>query len=128
MRFFQVATMLGAVVVFAACGGGTSTTTTRPGGGSPAASVAAVACSGSGGEAVAIQNFAYNPATASVAVGETVTWTNNDSAPHTVTFDSGPDCGNLANGETTSATFAQAGTYPYHCTIHNNMRGSVEVQ
>jgi plastocyanin len=125
----QFLMMLTAVMAFAACGGGGPSGTSRPAGGSaPAASAAAVACTGSGGEAVAIQNNTYVPTPASVGVGSTVTWTNNDSISHTVTFDTGPDCGNLAGGATKSAMFAQAGTYPYHCTIHPNMKGTVEVQ
>ena len=142
VRFLQFLTMLGAVMVFAACGGapsgGSPSGTTRPpaasvgGGSAPAASAggggAAVACTGSGGQAVSIQNTAYNPASTTVSTGSSVTWTNNDAFAHTVTFDSGPDCGNLAGGATKTATFSQAGTYPYHCTIHSNMKGTVVVQ
>ena len=134
MRFLQFLTMLGAALVFAACGGGTPTGTARPAGGTaPAASVsggggAAVACSGSGGQAVSIANFAFNPASATASVGSTVTWTNNDSTAHTVTFDAGPDCGNVAGGATKSATFTSTGSFAYHCTIHPNMKGTVVVQ
>ena len=139
MRILQFLTMLGALMVFASCGGGTpagttgparTTSATAPAAGTPAAPGGAevIACQGSNGEAVAIQNFAYSPATVTVSLGSIVTWTNNDTAPHTVTFDSGPDCGNLANGATTSAAFAQAGTYAYHCTIHSQMRATVVVE
>src|SRR5215210_8003660 len=102
VRFLRFLSMFGAVMVFAACGGGTPSggtggaATTRPAGGTPAAASAAggsaVACTGSGGQAVSIQNFAYNPPSATAPTGSSVTWTNNDSAAHTVTFDSGPDC------------------------------------
>jgi plastocyanin len=138
VRFLRVLSMFGAVMVFAACGGGTPSGgtggagTTRPAGGTPAAASAAgrsgVACTGSGGQAVSIQNFAFNPASTTVSAGSSVTWTNNDSAPHTVTFDSGPDCGNLANGATKTATFSTAGSYAYICTIHPQMKGTVVVQ
>ena len=135
MRFLQFLTMLAAALLFAACGsGGTTTATTRPAGPSaagpvgPSAAGAAVACSGTGGQAVAIQNSAFNPASITVTTGATVTWTNNDSTAHTVTFDSGPDCGQLANGATKSATFSTAGSYAYHCTIHSFMKGTVVVQ
>ena len=127
MRFLQFLTMLAAALVFAACGGGSPAGTTRPGGASAAASVAPIACTGTGCQAVSIANFAFNPASATVSSGGTVTWTNTDSTAHTVTFDSGPDCGNLANGATKTATFSQAGTFPYHCTIHPNMKGTVTV-
>jgi plastocyanin len=78
---------------------------------------------------VTIQNFAFSPATITVTVGTTVTWTNNDGATHTVTSDTGVfDSGNMANGKTYSRTFSQAGTFTYHCTIHPNMKATVIVQ
>jgi plastocyanin len=77
---------------------------------------------------VGIANFAFTPATVSVTAGSTVTWTNADSAAHTVTFDGGPDCGQLATSSSVTATFAKAGTYSYHCTIHPTMKGTVTVQ
>ena len=78
---------------------------------------------------VAIQNFAYSPATVTVKVGTTVTWTNNDSVAHTVTADSGagPDSGSLARGETYQFTYQTAGTFTYHCTPHPYMKGTVVV-
>jgi plastocyanin len=129
MRLVQFLAMLGAVLAFAACGGGGPATTTGPVG-SPAGATAAtaVACTGSGGQAVSIQNFAFNPASVTVAAGGTVTWTNNDSTAHTVTFDSGPNCQQLSGSETKTATFSVAGSYPYHCSIHPTMKGTVVVQ
>jgi plastocyanin len=71
--------------------------------------------------------FAPNPIT--VAVGTTVTWTNNDSTGHTVTSNTGAfDSGALGAGKTFSFTFQTAGTYQYHCTFHAGMVGSVVVQ
>jgi plastocyanin len=87
-----------------------------------------VTCSGTGGQAISIQNFAFNPASTTVAAGGTATWTNGDSTTHTVTFDSGPECGRVDTGGTVTAAFSQAGTYPYHCSIHNSMKGTVVVQ
>ncbi len=81
---------------------------------------------------VAIENFKFNPASIVVAVGETVTWTNKDTAPHTVTIISmiGEtfDSGQLEAGQTYSHTFSTAGTYPYKCSLHPGMRGSVIVR
>ena len=80
--------------------------------------------------AVTIDNFAFSPANITVKKGTTVTWTNKDSATHTVTSTSGPasfDSGNLPNGKTYSFTFNTAGTYQYHCTIHSGMTGTVTV-
>jgi plastocyanin len=80
------------------------------------------------GAAVAIAGFAFDPAETDVAAGDTVTWTNNDSADHTVTFEDGSaDSGNIANGGTFEFTFDTAGEYAYRCDIHPSMTGTVVV-
>jgi plastocyanin len=75
---------------------------------------------------VEISNFAFNPATITVSKGATVTWTQKDDAPHTVTG-TGFDSGTLAKGQTFSHTFNDAGTFDYGCSIHSGMRGKVIV-
>jgi amicyanin len=86
------------------------------------------------GNAVTIQNFAFNPQTITISVGETVTWTNQDSAPHSVMDDPGlPDVSGLSSavlskGGSYSFTFDQAGTWNYYCSIHPSMKGTVVVQ
>ena len=82
---------------------------------------------GGGGTEVSIANFAYNPATIQVQAGDPVTWTNDDSAPHTVTFADGPDSGNLNPGATFEHAFEAGGEYEYVCQIHPAMRGKVSV-
>jgi plastocyanin len=87
---------------------------------------------GSGGKAgagaVEIANFAFAPGSRSVKVGDSVKWTNQDGATHTVTADDGAfDSGNLADGKSFSFTFDQAGTFAYHCNIHQSMTGKVTV-
>jgi len=78
---------------------------------------------------VSIENFAFMPANLTVAVGDTVTWTNNDDAPHTATASNGAfDSGTLDNGGTFSFTFTTAGTYAYICEIHPQMTGTITVQ
>ena len=79
---------------------------------------------------VEISNFAYSPQEVTVKVGDTVTWTNMDSAIHTVTSDNGNelDSATLSQGDTYSHTFESAGTYDYHCTIHPYMKGKVVVE
>lgn len=72
-------------------------------------------------------NIAYTPTSSSVSSGGTVTWTNGDAVAHTVTFDNGPDCGNVAAASSVTVTFSAAGTYNYHCTIHPQMKGTVTV-
>jgi plastocyanin len=79
--------------------------------------------------AVAISGFSYSPGTVTVAVGDTVTWTNSDAQGHTATADGGSfDTGTLGNGETGTVTFSAAGSFPYHCTIHPQMTGTVVVE
>jgi plastocyanin len=78
---------------------------------------------------VKIQYFHYSPQSIFINVGETVIWTNADSAPHTSTSDtlvwnSGP----LAQGQTFAYTFNVPGGYSYHCSIHPGMVGHVLVR
>lgn len=77
----------------------------------------------------------YDPSPANVAVGTTVTWTNNDATLHTATSgtpDSGPsgefDSSYLAKGKTFQHTFDKAGTFDYYCTLHPFMVGQVVVK
>ena len=80
-------------------------------------------------QAVPIQGFAFKPATVTVNVGDTVTWTNEDTAPHTATASDGSfDTGSLKKGASGSHTFSKAGSFAYICTIHPNMKGTVVVQ
>jgi plastocyanin len=83
-----------------------------------------------GGEEVTatIEGFAFNPGTIEISAGTTVTWTNNDSAPHTVTAEGGAfQSGRLNQGDTFSFTFDEPGTYTYYCEFHPNMSGTVIV-
>lgn len=79
---------------------------------------------------VDIQNFAYAPDPVTIPVGGSVTWTNRDSAPHTVT---GQDrdvlqSGTLNQGESFTQTFDTPGTYTYFCEFHPNMQGTLIVE
>lgn len=80
---------------------------------------------------IKIDNFSFGPASLTVAVGTTVTWTNRDDIPHTVvstddakTFKSKV----LDTDEKFSFTFTKAGTFSYFCSIHPKMTGKVIVQ
>ncbi len=78
---------------------------------------------------VSIQNFAFNPPNITVPPGSTVTWVNNDMAPHTTTSDNGVwDSETLQPGRSFSFTFKTPGTFMYHCEIHPFMMGSVTVR
>ncbi len=75
-----------------------------------------------------MQNFAYQYANMQVRVGTTVTWTNQDSAPHSVTFKNGmKESGLLSQGQSFSYTFNTPGTYEYYCTLHPSMIATVTV-
>ncbi|MFA4826359.1 MAG: cupredoxin family copper-binding protein [Methanoregula sp.] len=82
--------------------------------------------------AITIKNFAFSPATLTIKTGATVTWTNDDSAPHTVVSDAGSPVPftspQLATGASYPQTFTRAGTYGYHCSIHPSMKGTIVVE
>ena len=76
-----------------------------------------------------IVGYEYAPGDVTVATGDTITWTNSDTAPHTVTSTSGSvlDSPTMQQGDTWSFTFTLPGSYPYYCAIHPDMKGSVTV-
>jgi plastocyanin len=80
--------------------------------------------------AVTIAGFAFSPASLTVKVGTTVTWTNTDSATHTVVWADGTrGSGSLTAGGTPyTRTFDTPGTFAYKCGIHASMTGTVVVQ
>jgi plastocyanin len=77
---------------------------------------------------VSIQGMAFTPSSITVTVGTTVKWTNKESIVHTVTSNTGIfNSGNIALNGVFSYTFNTAGSFPYHCTIHPSMTGTVTV-
>ncbi len=83
---------------------------------------------GPGTNAVTISGMSFSPATITVAVNTTVTWTNKDAITHTVTSDSGIfDSGNVTPGSSFSYTFTTTGNFAYHCKIHPTMVATVIV-
>ena len=81
---------------------------------------------------VDIPEIAFDPADITVKAGTTVTWTNSDDIPHTVTKDGGPgadfDSGDLDPGSEFEQTFEEKGTVDYVCTIHPGQAGTVTVE
>lgn len=80
---------------------------------------------------VKIDNFSFGPATLTVPAGTTVTWTNRDDIPHTVTSPDDPKLFKskvLDTDEKFSFTFTKPGAYPYFCSIHPKMTAKVIVQ
>src|ERR1700751_1037905 len=78
---------------------------------------------------VKIDNFVFGPQTLTVPIGATVTWTNKDDIPHTTVSTDGVFKSKVMDtDEKFSYTFTKAGTYPYYCSIHSKMTGTVVVK
>jgi len=129
MRQIHLAILLVCVAAAAGCGGGgsspmttTPTPTPTPGGTSPF--MAAIPM---GASVLTTTAFVPNPIT--ITVGTTVQWTNNDNIAHDVTSQNNLFfSGNLNPGATYTHTFQSAGSFPYYCTIHPLMVGTITVQ
>jgi plastocyanin len=108
-------------------GGGGAETTEQPAGGGDDAGGGG---GGGGATEVSEEGIAFNPAEVTVSVGDTVTWTNNDTVEHDVTADgfSSGEPGGMAPGDTFDHTFQEAGTFDYVCTVHPGMEGTVTVE
>ena len=77
---------------------------------------------------VAVKDFKYNPLVVEVNVGDTVEWINNEqSVPHTITFDDNSFNENLLVGATTTRVFNEKGTFTYYCALHPSMQAQVIV-
>jgi plastocyanin len=77
---------------------------------------------------VTIADFSFTPASITIHVGDTVTWTNHGPSAHTATANNGSfNTGVLQKGQSGSHTFNTAGTFSYICSIHPFMHGTVVV-
>lgn len=110
------------LAIAAGCGAGD-----RQAGPTPDQPAASPSPAAGGSHAVDIFDFGYNPATFQTSAGTTITWTNTGDAPHTVTFEEGPDSGQIEPGGTFEHAFDTPGIHDYMCTIHPSMRGVVNV-
>jgi plastocyanin len=112
-----VAAVLTAVATATACGAEQQTTqTAETSVGPPAATIS-------------ISNFTFDTP-ASVPAGATIAVKNSDPAEHSVTADSGNTFSvDIEAGETATFTApSQPGTYPYHCSYHPAMHGTLVVK
>lgn len=81
------------------------------------------------GAKVSIANFTFTPAEITIAAGETVTWTNDDGAPHGLEYQDGAKgVDPLLPGSSFSRRFDRPGTYEYNCSVHPYMTGRVVVR
>lgn len=136
MQFRPLVAVAATLLLLAACSAGGATT--APSAEAPEAPsveasgpAAEAPCvpSAAGGEVdVAIADFTFDPADIQATVGQTVTFTNSDSTAHTATLDDGScTTPNIANGGSDGLTFNAPGTYPFHCNIHPNMKGTITI-
>jgi plastocyanin len=100
-----------------------------------ALALAATACASQGsagpppsveGQAVAVRDYQFEPTSLTVEAGTTVTWVWEGRAPHDVVgqrFES-----KAQSSGTFRHRFERPGTYPYECTIHPGMEGSIVVE
>ena len=121
-----LAAAVSTAMLLAACSGGGGTATTAPGGGGGSAP-----CTDSTGTTTVSATVANNtwsqPVTAKV--GDVITWSNSDSVPHKVALDDG-SCAmgaNIAGGSSKSLVFSKAGTFPFHCSVHPSMKGTITI-
>lgn len=78
--------------------------------------------------AVTIQDFKFGPDRITVSVGDSITWTNEDSVGHTATARDGSfNTRLIQSGDSATVTFSTAGTFSYFCSPHPQMVGSVVV-
>jgi plastocyanin len=116
MSWRPVAVAVGASVLFAGCGGDGSADEQEP--------------ESANGVPIAITNFVYEPQELQIAPGTKVTWANKDSATHNVQDLSDlkiPISPDLLQGYKFSITYDKPGTYPYNCSLHPYMTGTVKV-
>ncbi len=108
--------LLASILTLAACGGG---------GGETGSAGDGAAAAGAG--EVIIEGFNFVPETIEVPTGTAVTWTNKDTAAHTVVDEGLFESEELDQGETFSFTFDTPGEYSYICGIHPYMTATVTV-
>jgi plastocyanin len=86
------------------------------------------ASAGAVGQQVAVDNFSFSPTSTTVPAGATVTWTNRDDVPHNiVSTDKKFSSPVLDTDELYSHRFEVSGTYPYYCSLHPKMTGTIVV-
>ena len=78
---------------------------------------------------VQIKEFRFAPAELTVAIGDTVVWTNGDALLHTASADSGAwSSPEMQRGEAFRYVALRAGRFPYHCAAHPVMRATLVVR
>jgi len=114
-------------LVVAACssddnGGGTTATT-----GGATGTTAATGGGGGGGTTITIAGFAFDPDTITLSGPTEVTVTNEDTTTHTFTLDDGSVDETVEPGATVTVTVDVSAATGFHCNIHPQMVGQIEV-
>jgi plastocyanin len=78
--------------------------------------------------AIDISNFKFVPTPDTLAVGDTLIWTNRDILPHNVSAGAHLDSGSIAAGKSWRHVIRQRGTVQYHCRFHPTMVGTLVVR
>ena len=128
-----------AAVLLAGCGGSDSGTTKPETAASTSTSAVAngtvKAAAPAANSAVTVKQFQFMPAELTVKAGTSVTWTNQDDILHTATSGATPGTsdgkfdGQMdGRGKSFSHVFDQPGRYPYFCSRHTWMTGTVVVE
>jgi plastocyanin len=131
LKAFLVSALLLTGFALAACGSSSNTSSETEA--EPTATTAPAEAPAAGGALersvkVEIANFEYSPDPVRVEAGGKVIWQNEDSVAHTATADDGSfDTGEIEEGKLKSESFKQPGTFTYHCEIHPQMHGTIEV-
>jgi plastocyanin len=125
----RTASAISVSLVLAACSGAASTN--PPAATAGATSAAAICTEPAAGTAAdvdaSVGGNAWGPVSA--AVGDVITWTNSDAVAHKVGLDDGTCTmtNNITGTAPQSLVFNVAGSYPFHCTIHSSMKGTIVI-
>lgn len=127
MRRFLLTSLIAVALAVAGCGNdGSDTASDKPAGEPSAAKPSA---SGKGVE-IGMKGLQFEPKDATVKVGATVTWKNNEDIPHNVVAEEGAEFQSDTFGKDGTYEFKaeKAGTVKYVCTIHPGMEGTLTVE
>ena len=77
---------------------------------------------------IVMQNLVITPAEVQAKVGDTIEWINKDIVAHTATTQQGGDFDvMLQANKSGSFVLSKAGTFPYYCRFHPNMKATLVV-